>query len=60
MASNPFERLKLSLIASVVALCGGSQFAGIVLLEISLFVIIVIVVAISLWIVGRVLWSRAA
>lgn len=60
MASNPFERLKLSLIASVVALCGGSQFAGIVLLEIALFIIIVIVVTIALWIVGRVLWSRAA
>jgi hypothetical protein len=60
MASNPFERLKLSLIASVVALCGGSQFAGIVLLEIALFFFIVIVVTIALWIVGRVLWSRAA
>jgi hypothetical protein len=60
MASNPFERFKLALIASAVALCGGSQFAGIVLLEIALFIIIVIVVAISLWIVGRVLWSRPA
>jgi protein SCO1/2 len=60
MASNPFERFKLSLIASVVALCGGSQFAGIVTLEIALFFLIVIVVTISLWIVGRVLWSRPA
>jgi protein SCO1 len=60
MASNPFERLKLSLIASVVALCGGSQFAGIVMLEIALFFFIVIVVSIALWIVGRVLWSRPA
>ena len=60
MASNPFERLKLSLIASVVALCGGSQFAGIVMLEIALFFFIVIVVTIALWIVGRVLWSRPA
>ncbi len=60
MASNPFERFKLSLIASVVALCGGSQFAGIVMLEIVLFLFIVIAVTIALWIVGRVLWSRPA
>jgi len=60
MASNPFERFKLSLIASVVALCGGSQFAGIVMLEIALFFMIVIAVTIALWIVGRVLWSRPA
>ncbi|HTX56498.1 MAG TPA: SCO family protein [Candidatus Acidoferrales bacterium] len=60
MASNPFERLKLSLIASVVAMCGGSQYAGIVFLEIALFFVIVIAVTISLIIVGRVLWSKAA
>jgi protein SCO1 len=60
MASNPLERFKLSLIASVVALCGGSQFAGIVTLEVALFFIIVIVVTIALWIVGRVLWHRPA
>ncbi len=55
-ASNPFERAKLSLIAGVVALCGGSQFAGIVLLEMALFFIILIFVAAGLWVVGRVLW----
>ncbi len=60
MASNPFERLKLSLIASVVAFCGGSQFAGIVFLEIVLFLLILVVVAVSLWLIGRVIWSRAA
>ena len=60
MASNPFERFKLSLIASVVALCGGSQFAGIVVLEIALFLLIVVVVTVALVIVGRVLWHRAA
>ena len=60
MASDPFERFKLSLIASVVALCGGSQFAGIVTLEIGLFVLITIVVAVSLWIVARVLWPRTS
>ncbi len=60
MASNPFERFKLSLIASVVALCGGSQFAGIVMLETALFFIILIVAVTGLWIVGRVLWGRPA
>jgi cytochrome oxidase Cu insertion factor (SCO1/SenC/PrrC family) len=56
-ASNPLERFKLSLIAGVVALCGGSQFAGIVLLEIGLFFLITIGVAAGLWVVGRVLWA---
>jgi len=60
MANNPLERFKLSLIASVAALCGGSQFAGIVLLEIVLFLLIVAVVTVALVIVGRVLWHRAA
>ncbi len=60
MTSNPFERFKLSLIASVVALCGGSQYAGIVMLEIGLFVLITIFVTVALVIVGRVLWRRAA
>lgn len=58
MASNPFERFKLSLIASVVALCGGSQFAGIVLLELALFFLILLIVTVSLWAVARVLWGR--
>ncbi len=58
MASNPFERFKLSLIAGAVAMCGGSQFAGIVLLELSLFFLITVVVAASLWWVGRVLWGK--
>ena len=44
LASNPFERFKLSLVANVVALCGGSQFAGIVLLELALFVFITAIV----------------
>jgi len=58
MANNPFERLKLSLIASVVALCGGSQFAGVVLLEIALFFVILFFVATGLWWVGRVLYKN--
>jgi cytochrome oxidase Cu insertion factor (SCO1/SenC/PrrC family) len=60
MASNPFERFKLSLIASVVALCGGSQFAGVVVLEVALFFLITLIVTVALVIVGRVLWHRAA
>lgn len=59
MAANPLERAKLSLIAGVVALCGGSQFAGIVLLEIVLFFIILIFVIAGLWVVGRVLWHSS-
>ena len=58
LAANPWERFKLSLIASVVALCGGSQFAGVVLLELTLFFFIILVVAGSLWWVARVLWGK--
>ncbi len=58
LASNPFERFKLSLIADVVAICGGSQWAGIVLLELCLFFIIVLFVAAGLWFVARTLWGR--
>jgi protein SCO1 len=58
LASNPFERFKLSLVASVVALCGGSQFAGIVLLELALFFIVLLLVGGALWWVARVLWAR--
>lgn len=58
IASNPFERFKLSLIADVVAFCGGSQWAGIVLLELCLFFIILIFVSGGLWFVARTLWGR--
>lgn len=58
MASNPLERFKLSLIASVVALCGGSAMAGVVLLEIGLFFLILAVVLAGLLWAGRVLWHR--
>ena len=60
MASNPLERLRLALIASVAAFCGGSQYAGIVALEVGLFFLITIAVTVALWLVGRVLWSRRA
>jgi hypothetical protein len=58
LASNPFERFKLSLVASVVAICGGSQFAGVVLLELALFAFITAIVVAVLWVVARVLWGR--
>ncbi len=59
LGSNPFERLKLSLVADAVAFCGGSQWAGIVLLELSLFVVIAAFVTGGLWIVARLLWDKA-
>ena len=58
MTSNPFERFKLSFIADVVAMCGGSQWAGIVILDCSLLFIISILVAGGLWAVARELWGR--
>jgi cytochrome oxidase Cu insertion factor (SCO1/SenC/PrrC family) len=60
LSSNPFERFKLALVAEVVALCGGSESTGVVLLELSLFTIITIVALTALWFVGRVLWSKRA
>lgn len=58
LSSNPFERFKLSLIADVVAICGGSQFAGIALLELALFALITVLAMAALWIVARVLWPK--
>lgn len=58
LSSNPFERFKLALIADVVALCGGSESTGIVLLELSLFTIITIVSLATLWFVARLIWSK--
>ena len=58
LASNPWERFKLSLVANVVAMCGGSQFAGIVFLELALFGFITAIVTGCLWLVARVLWGK--
>jgi cytochrome oxidase Cu insertion factor (SCO1/SenC/PrrC family) len=58
LSSNPFERFKLSLIAGVVAICGGSQFAGIVLLELALFGLVLVAVACALWWVAHILWVK--
>jgi protein SCO1/2 len=58
LASSPWERFKLSLVANVVAMCGGSQFAGIVFLELALFGVITAIVTACLWLVARVLWGK--
>lgn len=60
VASNPFERFKLALVADVVAICGGNQFAGIALLELSLFVILTATALAGLWLVARVLWPAVS
>lgn len=57
-ASNPFERFKLALIANVIAICGGSQFAGIALLELALFALVTAIAGAGLWLVARVLWAK--
>jgi cytochrome oxidase Cu insertion factor (SCO1/SenC/PrrC family) len=58
LSSNPFERFKLALVADVIALCGGSEFAGVALLELTLFTLLTIIAVAGLWVVGRVLWSK--
>jgi protein SCO1 len=58
LSSNPFERFKLALVADVVALCGGSELGGIVLLELSLFTLLTAISLAGLWLVARVLWSN--
>jgi cytochrome oxidase Cu insertion factor (SCO1/SenC/PrrC family) len=56
LASNPFERFKLALIAEAVAICGGSEFAGIALLELTLFTFLTVVSFLGMWAVARVIW----
>jgi protein SCO1/2 len=58
LASNPFERFKLALLSEAVALCGGSQVAGIVLLELSLFLLLTAFALLGMWAVARVLWPK--
>ncbi|HEV3090664.1 MAG TPA: SCO family protein [Candidatus Cybelea sp.] len=58
LASNPLERFQLALIAEAIAICGGSQFAGIALLELTLFTFFVLVAVGGMWAVARVLWPR--
>jgi protein SCO1 len=58
LANNPLERFKLALVADVVALCGGSELAGIVLLELTLFTLLTAIALAGMWAVARVLWKR--
>jgi len=58
LANNPFERLKLALVADAIALCGGSRFAGIALFELSLFTMLTLLAFIGMWAVARVLWPK--
>lgn len=57
MASSPWGRFQLWLIAGVTALCGGNQFAGIVALETVLFLIIACISFLALGWVARRLWG---
>lgn len=59
MESSLFGRMQLALVAGAVALCGGSQFAGVVLLETILFLLIATVSLTTLAWVARKLWKSA-
>jgi protein SCO1/2 len=59
LSSSPLGRFELSLVAGAAALCGGSQFGGVVLLETVTFLIIA---ALSFTLLGwaaRRIWRRA-
>ena len=59
MTSNPWGRFQLALVASAVAICGGSQFAGIVMLETALFLIIAIISFFTLgFLARRIFWPK--
>ena len=58
LASNPFERFRLALVADVIALCGGSESSGIALLELSLFTLLTLLALAGMWAVAHVLWRR--
>ncbi len=60
MTSNPFGRIQLALVAGAVALCGGSQFAGVVLLETVLFLIIATISLATLYWVARHIFLKNA
>lgn len=60
MSSSTLGRLKLSLIAGVAALCGGSQFTGVVLLETLVFLFIAVVSFGTLaWVARKIFWKNA-
>jgi len=57
-SSNPFELFKLSMVASIVAACGGSEYAGIVILDITLISLMTLAILWVLWRLGRRLWKK--
>jgi len=59
LVGNPFGRFQLWLIAGVTALCGGNQFAGIVVLETVLFLIIAGIAFVALGWAVRKIWGNA-
>lgn len=58
LAGSPLGRFELSLVASVTSLCGGSQYAGIVLLETSLLLIISVLSFFALTWIARRIWTN--
>jgi protein SCO1/2 len=60
MVASPFGRIELALEAGAAALCGGSQFAGVVLLETVLFLIIATVSLTTLYWVARHIFLKNA
>jgi cytochrome oxidase Cu insertion factor (SCO1/SenC/PrrC family) len=59
MSSNPIGRIRLALVAGAAALCGGSQFAGVVLLETSAFLFIATCSLFALSWIARKIWRNA-
>jgi hypothetical protein len=60
MVSNPLGRIELALVAGAAALCGGSQFAGVVLLETLLFFFIATISISTLYWVARHIFLKNA
>jgi protein SCO1/2 len=59
MDGNIFGRIRLSLIASVVALCGGSQYVGVVLMDVFILLASMAGVGVALFFIARHLWKSA-
>lgn len=57
MDNNIFGRMRLSLIASVVALCGGSQYVGVVLMDIFILLASMAGAGVALFFIARHLWT---
>jgi len=59
MSSSVLGRIELALVASAAAMCGGSQFAGIVLLETVVFLLIAVISITALTLIARKIWRNA-